>query len=165
MPSNPGMFRTTTTGVLVQDDVGNEFMAVAAQGFPGACGTNVTPAHLTSGRKVGELTYEVSHTDVGMVKLEPHERFANVTFKSDDITEPVRLKQLLRAEMLKSGDSVVLDSPDTGRINGTFQAQGYQRAPTVDANETEQQWVSTAWYYMGKGFGTNLDVGMCGSAI
>lgn len=55
------MFRATTTGVLVKDGVGNEFMTVAAPGFPGECGTDVNLALPTGGRKIGEVNYEVSH--------------------------------------------------------------------------------------------------------
>lgn len=160
------MFQATTTGVLIKDSVGNEFMTVATHGFPGECGTDVSHALPTSGRKIGEVIYKVSHTGIGVVKLEPHEKFVNMSFESDYITEPVRLKQLVQADKLKSGDLVVLDSPDTGCIHGTFQAQAYERVPTDDPNVPEQQqWVRATWYYMGQDFGTNLQAGMCGSAI
>ncbi|KAH7013176.1 hypothetical protein EDB80DRAFT_863144 [Ilyonectria destructans] len=142
------MFQATTTGVLVKDSVGNEFMTVAAPGFPGECGA------------------DVNHALPKVVKLQPHEKFVNVAFESSLITEPVRLKQLVQADKLKTGDRVVLDSPDTGCIHGTFQAQAYERVSTDDPNVPEQhQWVRTTWYYMGQDFGTNLQAGMCGSAI
>ncbi|POR33919.1 Uncharacterized protein TPAR_05877 [Tolypocladium paradoxum] len=165
MPNRPGMFQATTTGVLVKDSIGNEFMTVASHGFPDECGTPVNHALPTSGRRIGEVISEVTGTNVGLVMLEADEKFVNITFESDYITEPVRLKQLVQADKLRRGDAVVLDSPDTGCIDGTFQAQAYQRVPTDDRNEPEQHWVFTTWYYMGQGSGTNLQARMCGSAI
>lgn len=101
-----------------------------------------------------------------MVKLEPDEKFVNVMFESSQITESIPLKQLVQADKLTSGNLVVLDSPDTGCIQGTSQAQAYERVLTDDPNVPEQhQWVSTTWYYMGQDFGTNLRAGMCAGAI
>lgn len=165
MPGEPNMFRATTTGVLVKDSVGNEYMTVAGHGFPGECGTDVNHALPTGGRKIGEVIYEVCHTDIGLAKLEPHEKFVNTTFESDYIIEPIQLKQLIQADKFKRGDPIVLDSPDTGCIDGTFQAQAYQRVPTDDPNVSEQRWVFTTWYYIGQDSGINLRAGMCGSAI
>ncbi|KAH6955861.1 hypothetical protein BKA56DRAFT_625019 [Ilyonectria sp. MPI-CAGE-AT-0026] len=93
---SPDIFRATTTGVLVRDTVGNEFMTVAAPGFPSECGTDITHALPKYGRKIGEVIHEVSHIGLGVFKLEPHEKFVNVTFESSQITEPIRLKQLVR---------------------------------------------------------------------
>ena len=163
--SRPGMFQATTSGVLVKDLNRNEFMTVASHGFLGECGTNVHHPLPTDGRKIGELIYEVTHTDIAMVKLEPHEKFVNVTFESDYITQPIQLKQLAQADKLRKGDAVVLDSPDTGCIDGIFQAPAYQRVPTDDPTESKQHWVLTTWYYMGQDSGLNLQAGMCGSAI
>lgn len=165
LPDSSGMFQATTAGVLVKDRIGGKFMTVAAHGFPGECGTDVNHALPTSGRKIGEVIYEVSRTDIGLVRLKSSEKFVNTTFESDYINNPVRLKRLTQANQLRKGDAIVLDSPDTGCIDGTFQAQAYQRVPTDDHSELEQQWVFTTWYYMGQDTGINLQAGMCGSAI
>ncbi|KAM0429745.1 hypothetical protein ACHAPT_006351 [Fusarium lateritium] len=165
LPGRPGMFQATTTGVLVKDTVGNEFMTVAAHGFTGECGAGINHALPTGGRRIGQLIYEVSHTDIALVKLEPHEKFANVSFESEYIAEPLHLKQLIKVDKLKQGDLVFLDSPDTGCLEGTLQGRAYQRVPTDDPNVPQQRWAFVTWFYMGQDSGINLPPGMCGSAI
>ena len=140
-------------------------MTVAAQGFSGQCGISVTHALPANGRHIGELIYEVAHTDIALVKLDPNEKFVNITFESKYTTEPVRLKQLVTAKTLERGDQIVLDSPDTGCIDGTMLGQAYQRIPTDDATEPEQEWFLPPGFNMGQNCGTNLQPGMCGSAI
>ncbi|KAI5456426.1 hypothetical protein BGZ63DRAFT_429079 [Mariannaea sp. PMI_226] len=165
-PDECEVFQATTAGVLVKDAAGNELMTVAGHRFPSKCGPVVFHALPSTGRKIGEIIYEVSHTDVALVKLEWRERFANVTFESADLfAEPVRLKRLLRPRDLRRGDTVYLDSPDTGCIDGTLMAEAYQRVPTDDPNEPMQNWVFTTWYYMGQDLGESLPPGMCGSPI
>ncbi|ETI21432.1 hypothetical protein G647_07779 [Cladophialophora carrionii CBS 160.54] len=94
---NSGTFLSTTTGVLLKDGAGNEFMTVAAHGFPSECGTQVFHASPGTGRGIGEVVMEVSHTDIALVKLRDTETFSNVTFQSDKIQEPIQLKQLVSA--------------------------------------------------------------------
>ena len=65
----------------------------------------------------------MSHTDVALVKLVDAERFSNVTFKNDDMPEPVQFKRLISAKHLKGWEIVALDSPDTGCIERTFLGQ------------------------------------------
>lgn len=165
LPSKPGMFLSTTTGVLVRDQVGNKFMTVASHGFPGECGTDVTHPLPAGGRSIGELIMEVSHTDIALVKLRDGEIFSNVIFHNENIQEPVQLKRLVESKDCRRGDPVVLDSPDTGCIDSIFQLTSYQRVPTDDPGVPEQQWVFTTWYYMGQDSGNELPRRMCGSAI
>jgi hypothetical protein len=165
MTSKPNTFMSTTAGVLVSDLVGNEFMTVASHGFPDECGTNVTHPLPVGGRTVGDLIMEVTHTDIGLVKLADAERFSNVTFQSESISESTRLKRLNSVKKLQVGDFVYLDSPDTGSLEGSFMRSSFQRIPVDDHGAPEQLWVFTAWVYMGQGSASTLPDSMCGSAI
>jgi len=164
LPGSPGMFLSTTTGLLIKDEVGNEFMTVAAHGFPGECGTQVYHALPGTGRDIGELIMEVSHTDIALVKLQNTETFSNVTFQNNIIPEPIQLKKLVSAKNWKLISDICLDSPDTGFIDGQFMWTAFQAIPYND-NSPELQWVHTTWSYMGQDSAINLPEGMCGSAM
>ncbi len=161
---SPGMFLSTTTSVLLKDEVSNEFMTAASHGFPAGCGTQVFHALPSNGRKIGELIREVPHTDVALVKLRDTESFSNVTFQNDDTPQPIQLKKLVWTQERRTGDTVYIDSPDTGCIEGTFMKTSFQAVPSDDGSP-EQHWVFTAWCYGGQDSAINLPEGMCGSAI
>lgn len=165
LPSKPDMFLSTTAGVLVRDQAGNEFMTVAAHGFPDECGTKVIHPLPAGGRNIGEVIMEVSHTDIALVKLRDGETFSNITFENENIQEPVQLKQLATVKGRRVGDALVLDSPDTGCIDGVFQLTSYQRVPSDDHASPERQWIFTSWFYMGQDSAGSLPDGMCGSAV
>jgi hypothetical protein len=177
MTSKPNTFMSTTAGALVSDLAGNEFMTVASHRFPDECGTKVTHPLPVGGRTVGELIMEVTHTGIGLVKLADTERFSNVTFQSESISESTRLKKLSSVKKLQVGDFVYLDSPDTGSLEGSFMGSSFQRIPVDDHSNPQQRipdddhsnpqqlWVFTAWVYMGQGSASTLPDSMCGSTI
>jgi hypothetical protein len=164
MPGSAGMFLSTTTGVLLKDKVGNEFVTVAAHGFPGECGTQVFHTFPGTGRRIGDLIMQVSHTDIALVKLQDAETFSNVTFQNHRTPEPIQLKRMVSAQNYQRFGLICLDSPDTGFIDGQFMLSSYQATPSGD-NSPEQEWVLTTWSYMGQDSAENLPEGMCGSAI
>ncbi|PGG95041.1 hypothetical protein AJ79_10304, partial [Helicocarpus griseus UAMH5409] len=61
---------------------------------------------------------ELPHTDIALVKLLDTESFSNITFQNENFPEPVKLKRLKKVNDCRIGDPVVLDSPDTGCIDG-----------------------------------------------
>lgn len=69
-------------------------MTVASYGFLDKCSMKVTHLLPVGGRTVSELIMEVTYTDVGLVKLADAERFSNVTFQSESISESTWLKRL-----------------------------------------------------------------------
>jgi hypothetical protein len=163
-PSQHGAYLRTSAGVLVQDSVGNVFMTAASHGFPGGWGTNVYQPSPTGGRNIGELAMEITHTDVALIKLKAGEEFVNVTFQNDILAEPMQLRRFARAGRMRGG-IVMLDSPDTGFIEGTLQLPSYTRIPSDDSLELEHNWVRTTWVYTGQDTSQDLPDGMCGSAI
>lgn len=163
-PSQPGAYLRTSAGVLVRDSVGNVFMTAASHGFPSEWGTTVYHPSSTGGRNIGELVMEITHTDVALVKLKTNEKFVNVTFQNDIMTEPMQLRRFVRTMGIRRG-LVMLDSPDTGFIDGMLKLSSYTRVPSDDPLEPGQHWISTTWVYTGQGMSQDLPDGMCGSAI
>jgi hypothetical protein len=163
-PSHPGAYLRTSAGVLVRDSAGNVFMTAASHGFPGGWGTTVYHPSLTEGRNIGELILEITHTDVALVKLNTNEKFVNVTFQNDILTRPMQLRRFARVEGMRGGIAM-LDSPDTGFIEGTLRLSSFTRIPSNDSLEPKQQWVRTTWVYTGQDTSQDLPDGMCGSAI
>lgn len=162
IPSQPGMFMSSTAGVLVKDSVGNEFVTVASHGFPDECGSMVTHPLPSSGRHIGELIMEISHTDISLVKLGNTETFLNETFQNEEVEEPIQLKRLATVKGRQTWGFVFMDSPDTGFITGNFTGTSFR---AVDDGSPEMQWVYTAWVYMGQNSAGSLPSGICGSAI
>ncbi|KIN02433.1 hypothetical protein OIDMADRAFT_102604 [Oidiodendron maius Zn] len=127
-------------------------MTVASYGFLDKCSMKVTHLLPVGGRTVSELIMEVTYTDVGLVKLADAERFSNVTFQSESISESTWLKRLG-------------NSPDTGSLEGSFMRSSIQRIPVDDHSAPEQLWAFAVWVYMGQGSASTLPDGMCGSAL
>ncbi|OIW30892.1 hypothetical protein CONLIGDRAFT_700504 [Coniochaeta ligniaria NRRL 30616] len=157
-------YTSTTTGVLVKDRDGKRFMTAAAQGFPAACGSNVYHPDPRS-RVIGKLATRLDQTDIALVELKEQESFLNVTFKNADTPAPVQLGRLLPRNNLRRFDSMWIDSPDTGSIEGTLIATAMTRIPPDDGHALlpTQAWVNTTWSYMGQD--ADLPEGMCGSAM
>ena len=182
LPTDPDKFLETTAGVLVRDMAGNEFMTAAAHGLPPSCGTHVMHPDPKTGRRIGEAMLETTHTDIAMVdpgellkaidkhthththiamvRLSEGENFSNVTFQSD-VADSIQLKKFLTLDQHRIGDTVLLDSPDTGCVEGTLMGVAFRRV----GETPKQHWIKTKWVYMGQGTTGTLSNGVCGSAI
>ncbi|QSS53113.1 hypothetical protein I7I53_00276 [Histoplasma capsulatum var. duboisii H88] len=130
--------------------------------FPDECGLIVNHP-LPSGRDIGELIMEVTHTDVALVKLRETEKF-NVTFRNS-ILESIQLKRFASAKVPPEGNTIYLDSPDTGCVLGSLLMTSFQRVPIDDSFQPNQQWVFTIWNYMEQDMSSTLPERICGSAI
>jgi hypothetical protein len=101
---------------------------------------------------------------VALVKLKSDKEFVNMTFQNDILTERMQLQRFVRAGRMRGG-IVMIDSPDTGLIEGTLRLSSYTRIPSDDHLEPEQNWIRTTWLYTGQDTSQDLPDGMCGSAI
>ncbi|OAP54118.1 hypothetical protein AYL99_11653 [Fonsecaea erecta] len=165
LPDSSDAYLETTTGVLLKDSVGNEFMTVAAHGFPSEAGTtvfHVSPGE--TGRVIGELIMEITHTDIALVKLAATEKFSNVTFQNDQMPESTQLRRLCPTEHYGQLSPICLDSPDSGFLDGYFMAPAFAKMSADDGSPT-QHWAYTTWSYMGEDAAAKLPEGMCGSAM
>jgi hypothetical protein len=160
-----GDFLSTTAGVLVKDQLGDEFMTVASHGFPDARSTAVFHPQPTGGRCIGEVMVEVTHTDVALVQLQRGEHFCNVTFENDILPEPVQLRRLLSSRRSLTQEGIYLDAPDSGCIEGQMLLTSYRRVPVNDPHSPELQWIFTVWAYTGQDSASDLPDGICGSPI
>jgi hypothetical protein len=137
----------------VKDEVGNKFMTAASHGFPDECGPMIIHPLPADGRCIGEVIVEVTHTGIALVKLGGAEKFSNVTFQNDDISESIQLKRLVSAKDSELGTTFSWTRPILRRI------------PSDDHGSPEQQWIFASWYYMGQDSGSALPESMCRSAI
>lgn len=117
-PDNPGMFLPTTTGVLVKDAIGNQYMTAPAHGLPPKGRGIALHPLLSNGQQVGGTAIEVANTGISLFKLEEGEKSLNVTFPSDEISEFVQLKRLASIWDHRSVDHIFLGSPDTAVSQG-----------------------------------------------
>jgi hypothetical protein len=101
---------------------------------------------------------------VALVKLKSDKEFVNMTFQNDILTERMQLQRFVRAGRMRGG-IVMLDSPDTGFIEGMLRLPSYTRIPSHDPLEPEQYWIRTTLAYTGQDTSQDLPDGMCGSAI
>lgn len=164
-PSEQAVELRTTSGVLVKDSLGNQYMTAASHGFP--FGTKVYHP-VAEAKEVGELIMELTHTDVGLVRLHDGVQFINHTFENTLLeADSVQLKGFTGAldRSMKYGDSVYMNSPWTGYGEGTYGPYVEDRIPRDDPFEPKQVWIQTRWLYLGQGFSHQAVDGACGSAI
>lgn len=158
--------RLSSSGVLIKDNLGVQFMTVAAHGFPGSpLGAKVYhPNH--AGNKIGEVIMGLTHTDVGLVRLDPGVEFINEPFENTIIpTPPFKFAGFSRAAETRVGDNIFLDSPFSGFLEGTRSSHSLLCVPSDDPLEPEQLWIRCQWHYMGQGSHEAIVDGVCGSAI
>lgn len=152
-----------SSGILVEDALGNRFMTVASHGFPN--GTAVYHPN-ASGKRIGEVIMEITHTDVALVKLDDGIEFLNEPFENSIMPEtPVKLKDFAVVGDARPGDYVFLDSPFTGYMEGIRGVVSNIRVPSDDPHEPNELWVQCRWDYMGQGSYHYMADGVCGSAI
>ncbi|PKX89461.1 uncharacterized protein P174DRAFT_464582 [Aspergillus novofumigatus IBT 16806] len=153
----------TTSGVLVEDGIGERYMTVASYGFPH--GDRVFQPS-AEGRDIGKVIMEVSHTDVALVKLNENVRFVNETFETTSLgVPPARLEGFIPANESEIGSPVYMNNPFTGYSEGTCGPHSRLRIPSDDPHGVPLEWIRARWVYMGQGFIDRPEDGACGSAI
>lgn len=156
----------TSSGVLVRDRLGFDYMTVAAHGFPGLPFDGNVYHPRGSDIAVGELSQELTHTDVALVKLKQGIDFINEPFENTIIpTPPSRFTGFIRAAEARIGDNVFLDSAFSGFVEGTNGPHASLRVPADDPHQPEQVWIRTRWVYMGQDANQMLVNSVCGSPI
>lgn len=153
----------TTSGVLVQDALGEKYMTIASHGF--SHGDAVFHPSAT-GKQVAQIIMEVSSSDIAIAKLHHNVPFGKETFGSPlDGATPTRLTQFVSANETQIGSSIYMNNPFTGYSEGTCGPHVRMRVPIDDPNQPSLQWIKSRWIYLGQGFINHLQDGICGSAI
>lgn len=156
----------SSSGVLVKDRLGFEFMTVAAHGFPGHPFDGMVHHPQGPDIAVGEVIHELTYTDIALVGLKQGVEFINEPFENTIVpTPPSQLKGFARAAETRIGDDVFLDSPFSGYVEGTVGSHSLLRCPIDDELEPVQTWIRCRWDYMGQDSNTIMADGVCGSAI
>ena len=160
-------FSTTTTGVLVRDRNGNQFVTIADNGFPPECGREIMHAtpERADGRCIGSKTGRVGTTDIALMELNDGESFENELFVSEDFPEGQRLQQLLPAQQLPRGEVLYMDSPGTNAIAGTHLYTSRCRVPADDESAEQYDWLRGSWMYFVQDENRTLPNSICGSVV
>ncbi|KAJ0415689.1 hypothetical protein BJY00DRAFT_326822 [Aspergillus carlsbadensis] len=166
--SQAGSEILTSSGILLRNHLGNEYLTVAAHGFPTEMdGAVYQPNH--PGRIIGQVSQRFPHTDVALVKLDDAVQFRSEASENEQVIpgRPAKFTGLSRAAETKLGDDTFLDSPFSGFLRGTTLCHADLRVPTTDDPVAPRQhtWVRCQWHYMGQGSSRAMSGGMCGSAV
>ena len=96
----------TSSGVLLRNQQGDEFMTAASHGFTSS-GQVYHPN--SSGQAIGELIKEISHTDVALLRLNEGVNFVNEPFQNSVYPSP-RSAYDLSFELPKLGSGILYSS-------------------------------------------------------
>lgn len=160
VPNPEGESMRSSSGVLVKDLLGSTYMTTAAHGFP--FDRNVYHPY-PGGSMIGEITTELPHTDIALMKLRYGVEFVNEPFGNTLTESPFRLGNFIRIAEIKRQDLVFFDSPFFGLVNGQLMSKNIMRVPSDD--QEQELWIKTEWSYMGQDSAHDLVDGVCGSAI
>ncbi|EFQ98274.1 hypothetical protein MGYG_01308 [Nannizzia gypsea CBS 118893] len=155
----------TSSGVLVQDDNGYQYMTCASHGFP--YGGRVFHPN-ASRQEIGTVIIKLTHINIALVQLDNQISYTNEIFENTVVPGPsVRLQRFNTDEenRCRAGSDIFINSPFTGYIEGTQGMRAMCRAPTGNPRKPEQVWIKTRWDYMGQGSSDTLADGICGSAL
>ncbi|KAH7041048.1 uncharacterized protein B0I36DRAFT_419873 [Microdochium trichocladiopsis] len=145
-----------TSGVAVQNVVGDSFMTTAAHGI--GIDTMVyagRPSITSDFRSVGEAVVELAFTDISLVALKSNVQFRNRLFDQRE-EESVRLTSIVgedpNDDKVKIGDCVSMDTPFTGAISGSIMHKSWRliNEPPEHPVEKRLQYVVYDWVYNGE---------------
>ncbi|KAK3341822.1 hypothetical protein B0T25DRAFT_559399 [Lasiosphaeria hispida] len=163
--AHPAVF-STTSGVLVENDVGDTFMTAASHGI--GDGETVWQADRPD-RTIGEAVVEISFTDVNLLKLKDDVTFVNQTFETDAGTSP-EFTRLQTSEDELPWDLCHLNSPYTGNMEAFMVAKSvrfFKSSPYLA--ERNLEYIVYDWNHMGQEAGNEGKFrppdGTCGSVI
>lgn len=166
-PDKAGWLQTTT-GVLIRDNNGIQFMTAASHGI-GDTGKVCYPPPGTQ-RTLGEPIMEIPYTDIALVKLHDHVRFHNQPFDDPDGVSPTFSRlfgeeatdDLLR---LKLYSVISMNNPWTGHLDGVLSGFSIRMVPPECRGEEELEWIRYKWTFHGDDGLTQPPPGVCGSVI
>jgi hypothetical protein len=161
---------SSTSGVLVQNIVGDRFMTGASHGI-GA--DKIVYQELGSGQKrtLGKAVQEISFTDVNLVQLEKEVDFVNETFENSSGAVPTFTKLFGEdpGDTLKRMSTVYMNSSFSGNMEGVIVATSIKFGRSTHPVEDQLRHVAYNWAFMSQEEGGEDKVqppdGTCGSVI
>ncbi|KAI1846568.1 hypothetical protein JX266_007465 [Neoarthrinium moseri] len=150
---------STSSGVLVKDPHGNQFMTATSHGI----GQNTTVFQTgRPERTIGKAAIDVAFTDIALVDLARDVVFENETFESNG-TAPKFTRLAKSTDPVRMGHDCYLNSPYTGHLDGIIMMKSVKLEAAVSF-EAQKRYIIYNWAWMGQG-GTRIPDGTCGSAI
>ena len=151
-------FNSTTSGILVADQLGELFITVASHGFEND-GLVWHPDPRT-GQVIGRIQRSIPGADISLVKLNTGLRYVNETFGSNNQPNGTRLKELTPTHPphLRVYDQVNMNNPFSGSAEGVVMGLG---AKVIV--EGQQGYVMHQWHHFENG-DQPVD-GSCGSPV
>ena len=154
--SGPPGSMSTTAGVLLRDNHGNQRLTVANHGFENR---KYVFHPFEDNVQIGEINERWEHLDIALVKLNPSVKFNNSTYFESKVP-----KRLLRSHEIRNGVFFSMDGMSTGIV--FLMAEGIALdTPNRPAGMTEIRFSKWTVY---RNFGAVQDVpreGVCGAAI
>ncbi|KAL8369804.1 hypothetical protein RB595_000241 [Gaeumannomyces hyphopodioides] len=164
---------STTSGVLVENVVGDKFITAASHGI-GEDESIFQGLPQGQRRTIGKAVQEIVFTDVALVQLEPGREFVNEVFEHADAPS-IELKNLIGEnpeDKIRVGDMVYMNTPHCGPMEGVIQQTSFRLETRHTTHPTERNLslVAYEWVWMGQvepaGEGGPMPpAGVCGSAI
>jgi len=153
----------TTSGVCVQSPHGTKYITVAKYGFPSGVDTEVWHPH-KRGRLVGQISKVFGETDVALCQLTLGLPYSRETFTTTDSELKIGPFQALAdMDTIQLGSLVYMDTPYTGRVEGTLMVKEVLRLPQ-DEPADDTQYAICIYAYFGNGNDT-LGNRCCGGVI
>ena len=151
----------TTSGVCVKSPSGQQYITCATHGFPGGKGAEVF--HPTSGaERIGCFVKQFWDSDIGLLELNPGLRYDRETFSTTEyLAKPFR--KLVNSFTLRIGDTIHLNTPVNGHIEGVILKIDVLRLPQDEPADPTEYIVGHCTYF-GNGSDTLFD-GCGGGAI
>lgn len=152
----------TTSGVLVKDRRGNEYITVAGHGFP--LGEERVYHPSSNGIAIADIEYRLGYSDIALARLRPSFSYQNGGFGNTTTSKSSALNQIRNPFELRYPEFLYMDNPFTGYAEGLWTATERLRVPS-DEDVPALTWVRREWIWMGQGLVEEPAEGSCGSPV
>jgi hypothetical protein len=152
----------TTSGVLVKDRRGNEYITVAGHGFP--LGEERVYHPSSNGIAIADIEYRLGYGDIALARLRPGFSYQNGSFENTTTSKSTALNQIRNPFELNYPEILYMDNPFIGYAEGLWTATERLRVPS-DEDVPALTWVRHEWIWMGQGLAEELAEGSCGSPV
>lgn len=157
---NGGEELYTSSGIIVENSIGEKWLTVASHGFPLGNQTVYHPA--ANGPIIGTVEKLFEDTDIALAKLRMGIHYVAQTFGSD-LKPSIEMKSLRKSAGLLIGDTLTMENSFSGLCEGIFMASIWKSIP-ADENPHKLPWVVISNFYLGNGGEESID-GSCGSPV
>lgn len=149
----------TTSGVLVKDRRGNEYITVAGHGFP--LGEERVYHPSSNGIAIADVECRLGYSDIALARLRPGFSYQNESFENTTTSKSSALNQIRSPFELRYPEFLYMDNPFTGYAEGQWTATERLRVPS-DEDVPALTWVRHEWMWMGQGL---VEEPACGSPV